>query len=153
MKEYEQTMPICARADEVFAFLSEVRNLPHYLPPITHAEPEGGERVWLRGRGPDDETFENDGYYSVDEASRRMEWGADTERTYSGWLTVAQAGDDQSEVTVHLEFGPRSVEPEIQERTSEERDPTQEVLQATLESIRKQIEEGSGKIEPPPLDR
>lgn len=109
--------------------------------------------MWLRGKNPEGETFEGDGYYRVDEASRRMEWGADTERTYSGWLTVAESGDAQSEVTVHLEFGPRSVEPEIQERTLEERDPMQEALQTTLESIRKQIEEGSGKLEPPALDQ
>ena len=153
MKEYEQIMPIYAPADEVFAFLSEVRNLPHYLPPITHAEPEEGDRVRLRGRSPEGETFEGEGHYHVDEASRRMEWGADTERTYSGWLTVAEAGDAQSEVMVHLEFGPRSVEPEIQERTPEERDPMREALQATLESIRRQIEVGSGKVDPPPLDR
>jgi hypothetical protein len=56
-------MPIYAPADEVFAFLSEVRNLPHYLPPITHAEPEEGDRVWLGGRNPEGETFEGDGYY------------------------------------------------------------------------------------------
>lgn len=109
--------------------------------------------MYLKGRNPEGETFEGDGYYRVDEALRRMEWGADTERTYSGWLTVADFGDAQSEVTVHLELGPRSVESEVQERTSEERDPMQEALQAALESIRKQIEEGSGKVEPPPLDR
>jgi len=53
-------------------------------------------------------------------------------------------------VTVHLNFGERSVEPEIREQTPEGRDPLAEGVSATLESIRRQIEEGAGKVEPPP---
>ncbi len=39
---------------------------------------------------------------------------------------------------------------EIQEESGEERDPLKEAVGTTLESIRRQIEEGSGKVEPPP---
>jgi hypothetical protein len=79
-----------------------------------------------------------------------MRWGAETGRDYSGRLTVAEAGDGRSEVTVHLSFGPRSVEGEIQEDSADEdRNPLEESLGATLESIRRQIEEGSGKLPPP----
>jgi hypothetical protein len=53
-------------------------------------------------------------------------------------------------VTVHLSFGPYSAEPEIQEEAPEERDPLEEGISATLESIRRQIEEGAGKVQPPP---
>lgn len=65
-------------------------------------------------------------------------------RDYSGWL---KAGAAESTVRVHLSFGPRSVE-QAQEESSEERDPKEEGVEATLESIRRQIEEGSGKLEP-----
>jgi hypothetical protein len=51
---------------------------------------------------------------------------------------------------VHLSFGPRSAEPEIQEEAPEGRDPLEEGISATLESIRRQLEEGVGKVEPPP---
>lgn len=78
-----------------------------------------------------------------------MRWGAETGRDYSGRLTVAETGDGQSEVTVHLSFGPRSVEGEVQEESGDARDPLEESLAATLESIRRQIEEGSGKLPPP----
>ena len=71
-------------------------------------------------------------------------------RDYSGWLSVSDRVDGRSEVTVHLWFGERSVEERIQEESSEERDPLDESLSATLESIRRQLEEGSGKLEPPP---
>lgn len=69
-------------------------------------------------------------------------------RDYSGWLTVKEAGAAESTVRVHLSFGPRSVEEQAQEESSEERDPMEEGVEATLESIRRQIEEGSGKLEP-----
>ena len=79
-----------------------------------------------------------------------MEWGAEAERDYSGWLEVADGADDESQVTVHLNFGERTVEPDVREQTPEGRDPLAEGISATLESIRRQIEEGSGKVEPPP---
>jgi hypothetical protein len=58
--------------------------------------------------------------------------GDPTGRDYSGRLTVAEAGDSQSEVTVHLSFDPRSVEGEIQERFCDDGNPLEEFLAATL---------------------
>jgi hypothetical protein len=102
----------------------------------------------MRGEIPDRDEFESEGYLSVHESARRMEWGAEVSRDYSGWLTVAEA-DGGSEVTVHLSFGERSAEGEIQEESGEDRDPLGEAVGATLESIRRQIEEGAGKVQPP----
>ena len=156
MQEYEQSKAVAAPANEVFAWVSDVENLPKYLPPIKDAGIEGaaaagspGERVKMTVGIPDRGEFESEGYFDVDAEARTMRWGAETDRDYSGWLTVAEAGDGQSEVTVHLSFGPRSVEGEIQEDSSDDRDPLEESLEATLESIRRQIEEGSGKLPPP----
>jgi hypothetical protein len=53
-------------------------------------------------------------------------------------------------VVVHLSFGERSAGPEIREQSPEGQDPLAEGVSATLESIRRQIEEGSGKLEVPP---
>ena len=94
-------------------------NLPKYLPPVTDASVEGpstegvpGERLRATLAYPDGGSFDSEGYLLVDEGARRMEWGAEAQRDYSGWLTVAESGDG-SEVTVHLSFGKRTVEPEI----------------------------------------
>jgi ribosome-associated toxin RatA of RatAB toxin-antitoxin module len=156
MQEYEQSKAVAAPANEVFAWVSDVENLPKYLPPIKDAGIEGsaaagspGERVKMTVEIPDRGEFESEGYFDVNAEARTMRWGAETDRDYSGWLTVAEAGDGQSEVTVHLSFGPRSVEGEIQEDSGDDRDPLEESLEATLESIRRQIEEGSGKLPPP----
>jgi Polyketide cyclase / dehydrase and lipid transport len=158
MREYEQTQTIDASADEAFAWLSDVSNLSKYLPPVIDASIEGpsagdnpGRRVRATLEYPSEGwgTFDAEGYLAVDEGRRRMEWGAEVERDYSGWLEVADGADGESQVTVHLNFGERSAEPGIRERTPEGRDPLAEGISATLESIRRQIEEGTGKVEPP----
>jgi uncharacterized protein YndB with AHSA1/START domain len=156
MAEYQQTQTIGAPAGDVFAWLSEVSNLPKYRPPVTDASVEGpsaegtpGQRLRATLEYPDGGSFDSEGYFSVDENARRLEWGAEVQRDYSGWLTVAEADGGRSEVTVHLSFGPHSAEPEIQEEAPEGRDPLEEGISATLESIRRQIEEGTGKVQPP----
>jgi uncharacterized protein YndB with AHSA1/START domain len=158
-QEYEQSQTIDAPPEEVFAWLSDVDNLPEYLPPVVASSAEGpsavdipGERIrtTLEYPGQGERTFTAEGYLAVDEGERRIEWGAEAGRDYSGWLTVANRGEGGSEVVVHLSFGERSVEPEMQERAPEDRDPLAEGISATLESIRRQIEEGSGKVETPP---
>lgn len=156
-KQYERTQTINLSADEVFSYLSNVNNLPHYLPPIKEARIEGpstsgmpGERVWMLGEIPDRGEFESEGYLATDNGARRLEWGAEVSRDYSGWLTVVENNIGASEVTVHLSFGPRTVEGQIQEESSDERDPLDESLQRTLESIRSQLEEAASKEPQPP---
>ena len=155
MQEYQQSETVAAPANEVFAWLSDVDNLPKYLPPVKNAGIEGpsegdnpGEKIVTHVEIPDRGEFESEGYLDVDAKARTMRWGAETGRDYSGRLEVAEAGDGQSEVTVHLSFGPRTAEPEIQEESSDDRDPLEESLGDTLESIRRQIEEGAGKLPP-----
>ena len=156
MQEYEQRVAVAAPANEVFAWVSDVENLPKYLPPIKASGIEGsaaegspGERFKMLVEIPDRGEFESEGYFDMDAEARTMRWGAEAGRDYSGRLTVAEASDGRSEVNVYLSFGPRSVEGEIQEDSAEDRDPLEESLGATLESIRRQIEEGSGKLAPP----
>ena len=159
MSEYEQTQAVAVPPDEAFAWLSDVGNLSDYLPPVTDASIEGpsegdnpGQKVRTTLQYPGGEgSFDAEGYLAVDGGARRMEWGAEAGRDYSGWLEVAPDGDG-SLVTVHLSFGERSVEPEMREQTGGDEDPLAQGISATLESIRRQLEEGSGKVEssPPP---
>jgi uncharacterized protein YndB with AHSA1/START domain len=157
-QEYEQSQAIDAPPEEVFAWLSDVGNLPAYLPPVVDSSVQGpsaegvpGQRIRTTLEYPGgDGTFESEGYLAVNEGERRMEWGAEAGRDYSGWLTVANHGEGASEVVVHLSFGERSAEPDIEERSPEGQHPLAEGISATLESIRRQIEEGSGKVEAPP---
>src|SRR3712207_5702714 len=158
-QEYEQSQAIDAPPAEVFAWLSDVGNLPKCLPPVVDSSVEGPSAEGVPGRrirttleypGEGGGTFDAVGYLAVDERERRMEWGAEEGRDYSGWLTVGNHGESGSEVVVHLSFGERSAGPDIEERSPEGSDPLAEGISATLESIRRQIEEGSGKVETPP---
>jgi uncharacterized protein YndB with AHSA1/START domain len=158
-QEYEQSQAIDAPPGEVFAWLSDVGNLPKYLPPVVDSSVEGPSAEGVPGRrirttleypGEGRGTFDAVGYLAVNEREWRIEWGAEEGRDYSGWLTVANHGEGGSEVVVHLSFGERSAGPEIEKRAPEGSDPLAEGVSATLESIRRQVEEGSGKVETPP---
>lgn len=151
-QEYQQRNTIYRSADEVFDWLSRVENLPHYLPPVKEAWLEGpaaagkpGQRVKMNVEVPGLYDTEGEGYFHADEEARRLEWGAEFSRDYSGWLTVEESAEKECVVTAHLSFGPRSVEGEVQEESGRDRDPMAEGVSNTLESIRRQLEEGRGK--------
>ena len=157
MADYEQTQQVDAPAEAVFDWLSDVSHLPDYLPPVVAASLGGssegdnpGRKLRTTLKTPEDEqrTFDAEGFVSVDQDARRMEWGAESGRDYAGYLTVAET-DGGSEVTVHLSLGERSAEADLSS-VQDGRDPMQEGIAATMESIRRQIEDGSGKVETPP---
>jgi len=128
--------------------------LPKYLPPVKDtgivgpAEGFPGERVKIRVGIPA-ETSSRAHSTSMPTPARCAGRGDPTGRDYSGRLTVAGTGDSQSDVTVHLSFDPRSVEGEVQEGYRDDGNPLEQFLAATLESIRRHIEEGPDKLPPP----
>ena len=147
MAEYEHTQTISAPPEAVYEFVSKVQNLPQYLPTTKAAEPQGEGRVRVRGevRG---RQYNSDGHFSADPSTRRIEWGADEQNKYSGWLAVE--GDGQSSrVTVHLTFGPATDLPERIEQQSDNPNEIQQGLQASLASIQRIVEGQGGKVEPP----
>jgi hypothetical protein len=147
MPEYERSRTIQAPADDVFAFVSDVGNLPSILPTVESMEPQAKDRLHVHGttRG---HAYDDDGWFRVDEAKRRLEWAND-ERTYSGWMTVG-AEDGAALVVAHLSFAPYvtetgapySGEAEVQP------DPIEESLETALDSLRNIMEGTGGKEEP-----
>ena len=147
MAEYERSRLVQASPDDVFAFVSESSNLATILPTVDTVERNEEGRVEVHGevRG---QTYEDDGWFRVDEARRRIEWGAD-ERTYSGWMTVAEE-DGGAQVVAHLSFAPYvtatgrpiSGEPEA------EPDPIEQSLEVALDSLRNLMEGRGGEEEP-----
>lgn len=146
MAEYERSRVIGAAPDAVFAFATDLNNLPTYLPTVQATEEPAPGRIRVRGevRG---NRYEDDGSVTIDADRRRMEWGAD-ELNYSGWMSVG-ADDDagtRSQVTVHLSFAPWTddsgrpiAEPNI------DPDPIEESLETALDSLRSLIEGTGGK--------
>jgi hypothetical protein len=147
MAEYERSRLVQASPDDVFAFVSDANNLATFLPTVDVVEPQAEGRVEVHGevRG---RSYEDEGWFRVDEARRRIEWGAD-ERTYSGWLTVA-GEDGGAQVVAHLSFAPY-VTPSGSPITGEpdiDPDPIEESLEAALDSLRNLMEGRGGKEVP-----
>lgn len=146
MNQYEHSITINSNPKQIFKFVSEIANLPRYLPTVTHAAPQGSERVRVQGEAAG-QRYESDGYYRVDNAHQRIEWGSDGENEYHGWLKVT--GDERkATITAHLSFDPR---PEIAERYDEQsgdRHRTiQDGLERALHSIKNHCEGKGGKVE------
>jgi uncharacterized protein YndB with AHSA1/START domain len=150
MAEYERSRLVLASPEDVFAFVSDPRNLATFLPTVDTVEPREEGRVEVHGE-VGGRNYEDDGWFRVDEARQRIEWGAD-ERTYSGWLTVAR-DDAGTQVVAHLSLppyvthsgAPITGEPDI------DPDPIEESLEAALDSLRNLMEGRGGKEEPPPV--
>lgn len=143
MSEYEHATTVQASPETVFAFVSDVHNLPRYLPTVHNAMPAAGGKVRVQGEAQG-HPYDDDGYLRVDQASRRMEWGSDGEDDYSGWLTVT--GDDamRATVTVHLAFGEQTGD-EQQIPNQDER--IERGLREALDAIRQEVEQQGGSME------
>ncbi len=101
MTEYTRRQTIDAPAEQLFAYLSEVRNLPRYFPGMTSAEPRpDGDEVHVTAdvNGRD---VAGTAAFHVDEAANRIEWSSEGPNDYHGWLQVS-GQDDQSTVEVHI---------------------------------------------------
>ena len=106
MADYEHAEHVPARPDELFAYLSDVRNLPRYFARMTHAEPAEGEAVRTTARleeaegGPRE--VEGEAWFRVHEGEKRLEWGSEGPSDYRGELDVTgDAGGSRVAVRLH----------------------------------------------------
>lgn len=136
MGEYERSIEIQAPRRKVEAFMSDVSNLPKYLPNTRRAEPQQGERVRVEGQ-LHGHRYDAESFFHMDKNKNRMEWGSDSEERYRGWLS-AQGSEDKgpTQVTVHLSFEPSS--------------PTQDQeinrnLDQALQSLKQHVESQGGR--------
>ena len=144
MGEYERTMAMRASPDEVLAFISDVRNMPEYLPTTKGAQPQGEGRVRVQGEAHGHK-YDSDGYLRRDPEGKRLEWGAD-EGYYSGWMQVRPDGASGCSVTVHISLrgAPPGADPGRKPSDAE----IDEALVKSLRSIRNPVEGTGGKEEP-----
>lgn len=148
MVEYERSRRIEATEREVFDFISNLRNMPNYLPTVESAEKVADGRIRLRGKN-DDAEFEDDGWINIDRDLHRIEWGND-EHTYRGWLKVS-GNNGSSQLVAHLSLEPR-YSPSGRPLTGEpakQPDPVEEGLEAAMDSLRNLIEGSGGEVRPP----
>jgi uncharacterized membrane protein len=141
--EYEETLKIDgATPEEIFAFVSDVENLPRYLPTTTNAEAQGPERVRVQGEAHG-HRYDGDGWLKADPEAMRMEWGAD-EGHYGGSMEIKPDGDG-TYVTVRLSF---AAPPSASQARRPSPEDVKDGIRKGLESIRNQVTGDGGKVEP-----
>ena len=96
--QHEHTEHIAAPPDAVFAAISDVGNLPRFVPQMTGARPSGDDRVEVDARYHGREQH-GEATFHADAAQRRIEWGSPS--GYRGWMEVAPDGDG-SRLTLFL---------------------------------------------------
>jgi uncharacterized protein YndB with AHSA1/START domain len=134
MSDYDDTITVRVPPETLFAYLSDVRNLPRYLPQLTEAVPEGGDRVSVTAHvnpdGGPERDVHGEAWVHVITEGKTLEWGAPGQHDYHGELDVAPGErDDESSLTVRLHT------------EHAEDDMVRRGLTATLEGIRDAVEE------------
>jgi len=105
MNKFERAMAMEVDPDHVFDFVSDLRNLPQFLPTVHRAEKLDGERIRIQGVSHG-HPYDGEGHFRLDRHHRKISWGANGDRGYSGWMAVKQ-GDTTplvSEITMEIEF-------------------------------------------------
>ena len=142
MPEYTDRIDVAAPADAVFKFVSDIANLPKYLPTVHTAHPQQGERVEVDGEA-NGHSYHSDGWFKVDDAARTMSWGSDGENDYSGKMAVTGDGD-RAQVECALKFTPSAdIKQSMDQHQGGPSSAMTDGLRASLQSI-KQLCEGIG---------
>jgi uncharacterized membrane protein len=97
--QHEHTEHVAAPPDAVYAAISEVSNLPRFVPQLTavRAAHEGRVEVDARYEGREQH---GEASFTADDGARRIEWGAAS--GYRGWMQVDADGDG-SRLTLFLD--------------------------------------------------
>ena len=144
--DFESSRSIQAAPDEVFAFVSDVENLPSFVPTARAAQAAGAGRAHVEGEALG-RTYDSEGYFRADPARRRMDWGVDVHEGYSGWLEVAER-DPGSQVTIHLSFPAASPDGAGLDETDSSRPAAvRDGLDASLASLDRLVSEVGGPAE------
>lgn len=114
MANYKSSVSIEATPEEVFDFVSDVRNLPRYFRALTAAEPTGGDEVRVTAE-EGGRIRMSEGWFRVHEGRRhRLDWGLEGPDAYKGWMEVDPEGEVASvTVELHLEGGAGDVDTEL----------------------------------------
>lgn len=151
MSEYSESIDVQAPAKTVFGFVSDVKNLPLYLPTVHQASRQTGEQVALDGEA-NGHPYHSQGWFKTDEGAMRLRWGSDGENDYSGELRVTASGN-AARVTCTLHFNPKPDTAAQMEHHQGGRDTAiKDGLRASLTSI-KQLCEGTGGKQSSSADR
>ncbi len=148
MPDFEGHISIAASGQEVWDFVSQIANLPKYLPTVKKAEDIGGGRIRVRSE-VENEAREQDGFFRVAVAGERLEWGSDGDKDYHGFMELTDNGHGETGVMVHLHLNPPPQDKAAIENRSDAdfESKMQEGVEKCLQSIKGNVEGTGGKEE------
>jgi uncharacterized membrane protein len=112
MADYLASTDVAAPAAELFDYLSQVQNLPHYFERMTSVtDNEDGTITVTADLG--DRVVEGEAWFEVDRDAQTLSWGSEGPNDYSGQLEVT--GDGSSSVVAVTLRTERVAGVEIQE--------------------------------------
>lgn len=120
--QHEHTEHVAAPADVVYAAISDLDNLPRFVPQMTAVRRAAGDQVEVDARY-EGRTQHGEASFRKDDGERRIEWSSPS--GYHGWMRVDPDGD-ASRLTLFLDT-----------RHGSERDHD---ISATLDAIRMLVE-------------
>ena len=120
--QHEHTEHVAASADAVYAAISNLDNLPRFVPQLTGVRPAEGDQIEVDARYHGHEQH-GEATFRANAGERRIEWGAPS--GYHGWMKVDPDGEG-SRLTLFL-----------QTRHGSERDHD---IAATLDAVRMLVE-------------
>lgn len=128
MGDYTGRIEINRPAAEVFAFLSDIRNMPLYLPTVQQAGPQGLDHVAIEGDSHGHH-YHSTGSFRADAEARRLTWDSDSRLDYRGELRISGEGD-RCTVDLRLHLAP---EDKALKRIEEQGGSPQQVMRQALE--------------------
>lgn len=133
MPTHERSIQVDAHPDSLFAFLSDLGNLPRYFEQMTSAEPAGGEKVHttavIQPEGEPERTVEGEAWFRVDDEAQTITWGSEGPNDYEGELDVTPVGGG-SKVAVRITTA------------RDEAEAIEKGLEGTLANIKRLAEKG-----------
>jgi len=109
MTEHQSSTVVDLPADVVFSYLSDVENLPEYLPRMTGAHRTGDHDVEVTAQLPGDgaegsQQVGGTASFELDPSARELRWGSKGDKDYGGHIGVEPASDTSCTVTVGLRW-------------------------------------------------
>jgi uncharacterized membrane protein len=96
--QHEHTEHVAAPPDAVYAAISDVGNLPRFVPQMTAVRRSDGDRVEIDARYEGREQH-GEASFRADDGERKIEWSAPS--GYHGWMQVEPDGEG-SRLTLFL---------------------------------------------------
>ena len=97
--QHEHTEHVAAPADAVYAAISNLGNLPRFVPQMTAVRQAAGDRIEVDARYDGHEQH-GEASFRTDAGERRIEWSAPS--GYHGWMKVDPDGEG-SRLTLFLD--------------------------------------------------